>query len=819
MPLIFLQTQDGARIAVPEEAAQLSGMVRRVLDSWEEMYGFASPGTAIDGDTYVCSDSDSERTPDRIGDEDYDGHRSGMRSLNVGSINDVCEQSLGSKSALRGRKVNGFERACYGREQGSPSRNSDDTDGTASVLDDDEADNDSPSPSPVTFSLPTVCTHGGKAESEAKGTTPRGHEVGLEGDRQEKFHASGDKTVPGNSGGFTPLEHHVPLRGDKGGTSGDDSATPSTLDDDESRGSGEEEEIQAGMGGEEGGCKDELSQKRSSTKSREVSPSTNTAAHAITLGSDDDELQTSDRGAEDNKDPPSLSAEVTPETLERDGKTSNVESSPSEVCGSRMSKDEELVTANKCSPVAAAVVSPRTDEAEEGLTQEVFVASGTGSVMPFFTPNSQTNEGLVSPGSYHQRTPCMIGDEDDSTIPSGDCASPTIEETLQLETTSRPLCQHSSKGKDVSSPIEGSSRFSGERSLSPRGLMSSMRADSVSQTRKQQPNSSALGDDGDDEGANGEVEGRPMRQCMHITDKEIVIKLQNWFCDSNEIAGEWEAAGKTESRRSGASSNLEISQTIPFHSSHKSSLGKSASSSTLRPSNTCIPADLSAPLDGAPSLEVSTTSETRKIHSARGPRADERASRPYRTPSTDAVRYCAVYLRHFATIHQQHPYENSRQEQLLPTLAPEPLTAPLVALLTPWERNFIYRDILGQTEEQVSRAMEIVEHSPNMSYTYPTPFLKVSGISRVLLVEPPAAERVALLLRVMRAAEVLQVPSLRSLCAAWCADFIVRASYGARDHFEAAALVRRCFQVQNDWSRKEMDCLKLENEWPVNEEE
>ncbi|KPI85652.1 hypothetical protein ABL78_5273 [Leptomonas seymouri] len=153
-----------------------------------------------------------------------------------------------------------------------------------------------------------------------------------------------------------------------------------------------------------------------------------------------------------------------------------------------------------------------------------------------------------------------------------------------------------------------------------------------------------------------------------------------------------------------------------------------------------------------------------------------------------------------------------------PTIIPVPLTAPLITRLSPWERTFLYLDILGAAETALTAALAIHEVCPNFDYGCPERFLGNPQVKYALMAPPPPPEGVHALVEVMSAAKQLQIDPLHALCAGWLADFMIRVSYGATDNFEAAHLIRQCLRVPSDWSRRETDCLKLENEWPANED-
>ncbi|KAG5511096.1 hypothetical protein GH5_07302 [Leishmania sp. Ghana 2012 LV757] len=153
-----------------------------------------------------------------------------------------------------------------------------------------------------------------------------------------------------------------------------------------------------------------------------------------------------------------------------------------------------------------------------------------------------------------------------------------------------------------------------------------------------------------------------------------------------------------------------------------------------------------------------------------------------------------------------------------PAVIPAPLTMPLVALLSPWEKKFLYADVLGAPEMVLAASLAILDVCPGFDYESPSVHLGDAKVKAALLTPPPPREGVHALMEVMAAAKQLQIGPLHALCAGWLADFVIRVSYGASDNFEAAHLIRQCLRVPSDWSRRETDCLKIENEWPANED-
>lgn len=153
-----------------------------------------------------------------------------------------------------------------------------------------------------------------------------------------------------------------------------------------------------------------------------------------------------------------------------------------------------------------------------------------------------------------------------------------------------------------------------------------------------------------------------------------------------------------------------------------------------------------------------------------------------------------------------------------PAMIPMPLTAPLVTRLSPWERTFLYIDVLGAPETTLTAALAVQDVCPDFDYCCPGPHLSSPRVKAALMTPPPPPEGVHALMELLAAARQLQIEPLHALCAGWLADFMIRVSYGATDNFEAAHLIRQCLRVPSDWSRRETDCLKLENEWPANED-
>nr|CCC95864.1 unnamed protein product [Trypanosoma congolense IL3000] len=865
MPLIYLQTQDGVRIAVPEEAARLSGVLRRVLDSWEEMYGPPPPIATTDDDIYVCSGTESEGTPDRIGDDDYGDQLCGM---GINSINDPSCHYSPSRRSARGRMMNGTEKEGGGTAQPSPAKASDDSDGTASVLDDDEPANDSPSPSPSLSSPSAGSWHKRKGVLRGNGPRYRNDDGGDEDDQEVAgYYRRGNPSINVSDGGFATLGKGMGSVDGERFFDGDDSATPSTLDDDDQEeGEGEGEEVGDVRRGKEregevevkameeekdeglikategrglkeetvknkGGCNEDKRQgSNSDMESKEMAgkegdcSGEGEALRAQTLGGyckvstchhwetsticinplTEDEAAGSAGTRQSGSSTASTGIISSPPG--HDSKEDHTKTGSTGVSVSDMAGSGEAAAALVRPSATVVVDSLGNSGADEGVGLEECLKLGALPQATPPTPGSQTNEGVVTPGSYHQRTPCMIGDDDEVRILSASCTSLSNEGTPQAIT---PQQQYSNRSREALSPADNLVRCNGEQTQSPQRAVGPVRAESAPQSRRQ-PFSGNASESGTTCVASEMKHACLIQQCTHITNKEIVIKLQNSFSDST-CTNLVEEADTIPPRRSASSGMLGRSSATLPRSSVKSSLSKSVGSGATFANNGRVSAGSGWYLGDESLSDAQAFSKRRRISNKGTSTSGERVTPVSLSPSSDAVQLCATYLRHFAGSH--------RQEPLQPSPTPEPLPAPLVALLTPWEREFIYCDVLGQTAEQLVRTVAIMEHSPNISYIHPAPFLRTPGVCAALLLEPPAVERISLLLRVMRAAEALQVLSLQNLCSAWCADFIIRASYGARDHFEAAALVRKCFNVRDDWTRKEMDCLKLENEWPVDEEE
>lgn len=131
--------------------------------------------------------------------------------------------------------------------------------------------------------------------------------------------------------------------------------------------------------------------------------------------------------------------------------------------------------------------------------------------------------------------------------------------------------------------------------------------------------------------------------------------------------------------------------------------------------------------------------------------------------SFTALELCLDYLAHFG---EGAPYS--------PTAIPEPLTEPLMNILSDWERSFIATKLLEDGD--------IWRHS--------------------------------MLLAVLKAAQFLEIEPLIALCFAWCSSQIAHMCETTPKSVEAATLLRKFFGIPNDWTPEEEECLAIENEWP-----
>ncbi|KEG08349.1 hypothetical protein DQ04_07401040 [Trypanosoma grayi] len=741
MPVIYLQAGDGTRIAVPEEAAALSAVVRRALDNWTEAYGPPPPPPEDDdddddnantnGSNSSSSSSDSERTPDRINDDDDDDDETSRTRSVLGNPDDDDDGT---------------------EEYRNNNNNEDDTDRTVSILDEEcGSRTPSPCPSPETPTRTAATTSRGRRRASRRGSSVK------------------SKRESHENGSATP--EHLVLHNSNRSSSGsgsrelvavnkEDSATPSTLDE-EDVDNDDDTEL------------DESSPPRQLLSTSSDAPllaeSISPTAHARPLTSP-----------------------VAPTTA--DASDTHNRRDGSENTGST----DNLVEANAAPPSSsggsAPVVRRRdsvtvfADVPAAGDEEERFLGADRMPPLPppMISPHSLTNDEHASPSSYHQRTPCMICDEDDGLLLGGSVAS-SISEDVTPHNRSRERTSPAS-GAEPASP---NALFSGKNTEFGGAHSGRHRASLRSNTLD---NAGSSGGDAAACGVGGLVEdvvAGPLHQCARITDREIVIELQS--CLPPNLP---HAAG------GGGAEEADI---------HSTPLQSVSQSQTL-----CQPSGRTSqsptPLVSVKSGVSGSTNQMDSAMRTTGNNEDENQQPQRPSLVSDAVQLCAEYLRHFAGDGQQ-------KERLHPTPTPEPLPAPLVCFLTPWERNFLYRGILGHTDEQMALAMAITQHAPTMSFIHPAPFLRNPDICTALLAAPPASGRVALLVDVMRAAGVLQISSLQNLCAAWCADFMIRVSYASIDYFEAAALVRQCFHVRSDWTKRELDCLKLENEWPANEEE
>ncbi|KAG8348696.1 hypothetical protein TRVL_00478 [Trypanosoma vivax] len=808
MPKIYLQMHDGVRLALPEGAAQFSGVLRRALESWAESYGPPPASATDDGCARACSDP--ERTPDRLGDEEEEEDRlSGIKSLNLSSINErktrtpSLKQVLDSKGNGSVRDVDGFEGVVVG--------SSEDTDGTVSVLDDDESD------SPSRGDAIQTSSYGLFNRSKEGDQGQGGHSVRK--GRNGVNVSQRESCAVGSTGGavLNPEPRQAgSLRNEPDEAEREylDSATPSTLDNDDY-----DEEMNEDDEGEYVGR--EISQQKPVRGGgKETSSQLNTAAAPVCMSTFSPVAENGVQGSDDKRveTRPYPTPFPSPSALSREDYTHRVCSGQSQTIASEQHTDTTAVgpSVSLVTLVAETITakSPSRDELEGRQMLATESRSGTTSL----TPCNQTNEGVTSPSNYHQRTPCMIGDEDDVLFLSGSCISFSNEDFNPAAALS--LQQLSSASKEFVSPVNNSNSNSNRAAIEPltppQQQLNNLGFDGSSHSNHRQP------DTGDNVKANvsGPPEICPLQQCAYITEREIIIELQNSLSLTEPSSARRSHDDESTKSLNTFSSSKAMTQVPPTSSARMSQSFKSATRGTLLTSNNT---DSDTKVFGGSAEYLKLAPATSSIvvdmherHSAQPVSAlspGKRTEPLAQSPTLDAAALCATYLCHFSGNQQDH------QGTFHPTITPEPLSAPLVALLTSWERNFLYCDVLGYTPEQLSSAMAIVQEAPKMNYLNPAPFLRNPTVTKALLVDSPTAERMSLLMRIIKMSEALQIPTLYNLCVAWCADFVTRTCYGAGDHFTAAALVRECFHVENDWSRKEMDCLKLENEWPVDEED
>lgn len=174
-----------------------------------------------------------------------------------------------------------------------------------------------------------------------------------------------------------------------------------------------------------------------------------------------------------------------------------------------------------------------------------------------------------------------------------------------------------------------------------------------------------------------------------------------------------------------------------------------------------------------------------------------------------ALRLCCEYLEHYSTAqaiiedeeedgdvpssgpsiaavmestssHEERRFaaEMRRRDQT-PTILPTPLTGPIEQLLSSWENLFISKKLLRNNGDPW-------EHQD--------------------------------LIAVLHAAQFLEIPTLESLCSAWCGSQITKMCTSTKNCFEAAEMVRKFFHIEKDWTPEEEECLRIENDWPEGEE-
>ncbi|RNF17081.1 uncharacterized protein Tco025E_05067 [Trypanosoma conorhini] len=773
MPAIYLQTGDGTRIAVPEGAEELSMVVRRALDIWAESHCPPTTQTEEDGDN-ICTSSgiDSERTPDRILDDDDDDdeeeeedqstdtHSARRSRDNDTTVYKDSREYEGER--LRGPNLGpfdeldplaGFLDAYYDDDDDDDEReeeggNDDERSSsrTPSVCRSLESPSPSPAPSPMRGQRKTP-RRGGRSKCNS----------------HDGSNAGGSLDVNDNGGRLGELLQPCASRGD---ACKEDSETPSTLGD-------EAEEEMAPSPGTVGGV-----QQRSVSLDAPPVPETNV--------------------------PCAYAHPLSPGTLAAPAPKATPTSSSSSRGSDGNNNNGKFVHPESDSPPAATMVvvsrggattvrvAPPSAVGEEG--GEGYHSSGVPASL---SPRSLTNEEMVSPSCFHQRTPCMVGDDDEGLLLMEGNFS-FGEEVVMLN-----------RSKALASPGNNSShRHNNNSAGTPRIVEASPRSPVAShrltETTTSNPrarstaHSSSLGSSNQNVAAwsgvvpltEGLVAGQ-LHQCFVISAEEIVIEAHKHL--------------------------LPAITTTPATEQEVQSRGLASQSFShnflLRDQFMCATPALAAtvlPTSAQNQLESVTATPAPAAEGRVGASEDSNAGRP--TIPREAWRLCMSYLRYFTS-------DAGSMQRPHPTIVPEPLSAPLVRFLTLWERGFLYGDILGQTEEETALALKILRLAPTMSYTSAAPFLRKPDVCAALLVKAPAPDRVGLLADVTRAAGMLEIPSLENLCLAWCADYIIRASYASMNCFEAAALLRQCFSVRSDWTRKEMECLSLENEWPSNEEE
>ncbi|KAF8304099.1 hypothetical protein TcYC6_0040200 [Trypanosoma cruzi] len=777
MPAIYLQTSDGTRIAVPEEAGELSVVVRLALEIWAENH---CPQAALTEDDFdnMCtnSGSDSERTPDHIMDDDEDEDEEeeeydypSTRNCShgaSGNLDNVTAEYKESREYDGGRLREPFiEASC-------------DLDRTVSVLEDDDVNGNDDRSSSRT---PSTCPSIDSAQSPP-----------LRGQRKTPRRRGGSKlnSCDGNNAigslGFSENGKEMrefilaapAIAADRDDR--EDSATPSTLEDEEV------EKTPNKVINEQQRCV--------SLDAPPIPDSNPPSAHAHPISPN--------TSAAVAPPPPSSPPEEKAATLgsacgtDRDSRAGCLEPA------SRNNDKRVVVNRRDSSTVYIEPPPAAGEEEHDGIGERTASTDFISPIPTLFSPRSLTNEEFLSPSGYHHRTPCMIGDEEEKLLLPDGPFSRLIEEMTM-----------SNKSKDSVSPGSGGSNKNNNNSIgtpgsvepSPRNSPPTHRLteNSTNNTRPRSivQNSSVASSNhtaaaGTGGGPSTEGFSAGHLQCFIISEEEIVIEVHKSLLLATTTTTQI-------NEKEIQDSSVKLTPASQNHMARRQS--RSACSATTTPVST-MEQPTSARSQAEPVKLVPAPA-------AVSPDSLGNNSADVSSPIlSEALGFCVAYLRYFAS-------DAEPMERLRPTLIPEPLSAPLLRFLSPWERGFLYREILGQTEEELATALEILRIAPTISYIYAAPLLSQPAIRAALTVKVPASDRVNLLAGVIRAAGMLKISSLENMCLAWCADFIIRASYASMDCFGAAALVRECFSVRNDWTRKEVDCLKLENEWPGNEEE
>lgn len=408
-----------------------------------------------------------------------------------------------------------------------------------------------------------------------------------------------------------------------------------------------------------------------------------------------------------------------------------------------------------------------------------------------FSGSVKNDENLFS-GSFHQRTPCMIGDDEDDPF-----FFKTSDSYSRDEASISNRVMESAFPASLSNNNNNTSHIVENANLTVSNTSSGHYCVGDSKTGAHQQASATVDAMDSLDRHETDVYGNYSQfaedglvpQVYHsfsILEKEIVIEVRN--SPASVLNASTDA--EKEPLHHGASPSTQ-------HSLCSDSNGKVLSGDVLEEKDV---GGASVANVAAPAANLGSAAEGE-----------------YKPFLSRALRLCSMYLQHFAADTDTDTRNGDHLQR--PTAIPEPLNVPLVSLLSSWELRFLYGDILGESDECVTAAAAILRHAPRMDYINPGRFLSDPAICLALSVGLPTPQSVARLIGVFRVAEALEIRSLQDTCAAWCADVIIRASYAAADCMEAAEFIRRCFHVKSDWTKKEIDCLKLENEWPVDEKE